>query len=467
MFDDESPKLPNPLIVFINQLQYLKRSILSVLLSLPTSLLALLLLLLLAYNGFYVFCIYLPLSKPSPDPAIFSPGNLAGDSVSNWVPAHVSSSSSSSKISSSVMYVVKEENAPMFLKTHLPPLHNPRNSMVPIPKFSLQRPRRIRKHKRKLKSLPPEPKLSLFSTRMRDFFAGNSSSCKVRFFMTWISFKTFGNRELLAVESLFKFHPNACLAIVSNSLDSEKGSQILRPFSEMDFRVMAISPDFDYLFKNTPAEAWYSELRTGKVNPGGVSLGQNLSNLLRLALLYKFGGIYLDTDVIVLKSLSKLRNVIGAQAIDAQTGNWSRLNNAVLVFDKNHPLIFKFIQEFALTFDGNKWGHNGPYLVSRVVSRVRENPKNPGFNFTVLTPSAFYPFNWSRIRSLFRGPKDELHSKWLLAKLRHICSQSFALHLWNSQSRRLNVEKGSIIDHLMSEFSIFPNSSASSSVKIE
>lgn len=285
--------------------------------------------------------------------------------------------------------------------------------------------------------------------------------------MTWISSKTFGNRELLAVESLFKSHPNACLAIVSNSLDSKKGSQILRPFSEMDFRVMAISPDFDYLFKNTPAEAWYYELRTGKVNPGGVSLGQNLSNLLRLALLYKFGGIYLDTDVIVLKSLSKLRNVIGAQAIDAQTGNWSRLNNAVLVFDKNHPLIFKFIQEFALTFDGNKWGHNGPYLVSRVVSRVRENPKNPGFNFTVLTPSAFYPFNWSRIRSLFRGPKDELHSKWLLAKLRHICSQSFALHLWNSQSRRLNVEKGSIIDHLMSEFSIFPNSSASSSVKIE
>lgn len=463
---EKSPKLLSPLIIFITQLQDLRRSTLSVLLSLPSSLIALLLILLLAYNSFYVFCITLPFpAKPPPEPANLSPPKLAGKPLPNWAPPF--RSSSSSKIQSSVMYVVKEENAPMFLKstTHLASLQNPTKSMIPISKLKFQRSKRFRKHKLKLKSILVETKLpsSQFSTRMREFFTGNSSSnsCKVRFFMTWISSKLFGNRELLAVESVFKSHPNACLVIVSNSLDSNKGLQILKPFSDSGFRVMAIAPDFDYLFHNTPAEAWFFGLQKGNVRPGAVSIGQNLSNLLRLALLYKFGGIYLDTDVIVLRSFSELKNVIGAQTIDLQTGNWSRLNNAVLVFDKNHPLLLKFIQEFALTFDGNKWGHNGPYLVSRVVSRVGEKP-NLDFNFTVVTPSSFYPVNWSRIRSIFRGPKDEVHSKWLLTKLKHIRSQSFALHLWNSQSRRLKVQKGSIIDHIMSNFTICYNSSSSS-----
>ncbi|KAL0407354.1 UNVERIFIED_CONTAM: Lactosylceramide 4-alpha-galactosyltransferase [Sesamum latifolium] len=221
-------------------------------------------------------------------------------------------------------------------------------------------------------------------------------------------------------------------------------------------KVTAISPDFNYLFKNTPAQAWYNQLILGNVNPGEVPLGQNLSNLLRLGLLYRFGGIYLDTDIIVLKTFRGLKNAIGAQTIDLDTGKWSRLNNAVMIFDEGHPLLYKFIQEFALTFDGNKWGHNGPYLVSRVVSRVT---RRPGYNFTVLPPMAFYPVDWSKIGSLFQGPQSLNHSKWLLAKLRQIRSLSFAVHLWNKQSRGFEVQKGSIIQHIMFSSGAFYNSS--------
>jgi lactosylceramide 4-alpha-galactosyltransferase len=444
------------LLHLLHQLQELKRSVLALLLCLPTSLFALLLLLLLAYNGFSVFYFHLPFpAKSPPVPANFPPGNSAGETVRKW-----SSSSSSSKLASSVMYAVKEEHPTVILNTHLLRLRKSRFSFIPITNSSSSRPRRFRKHKRKLKSVLSEARSSHFPARMAEFFAGNSTtSCKFRFFMTRISLKSFGEREVLAMESLFKSHPNACLVIVSNSMKSKKGSQILRPFLEKGFRIMAIDPDYDYLFENTRAEAWFDRLRKGDVDPGEVSLGQNLSNLLRLALLYKFGGIYIDTDVIVLKRFSKMRNVIGAQTIDLETGNWSRLNNAVLIFDKNHPLLYKFIEEFALTFDGNKWGHNGPYLVSRVVSRLSGRP---GFNFTVLPPSAFYPVDWSRIQSLFRGPRDELHSKWLRKKLSYIQSHSFSVHLWNRQSRELEVEQGSIIDSIVSGCCIFCNSSISS-----
>ncbi|KAG8634472.1 hypothetical protein MANES_17G042951v8 [Manihot esculenta] len=149
-----------------------------------------------------------------------------------------------------------------------------------------------------------------------------------------------------------------------------------------------------------------------------------------------------------------MKNAIGT--VDVETGKWSRLNNAVLIFYKNHPLIFKFIQEFALTFNAYKWGHNGPYLVSRVVSRVSGRP---GISFTVLPPSAFYQVSWSRIRSLFMGPADKLHSEWLHRKLEQIRRKSLAVPLWNKQSEMINVENGSIINHIMLDSCIFCNSS--------
>nr|GEX58752.1 lactosylceramide 4-alpha-galactosyltransferase-like [Tanacetum cinerariifolium] len=195
---------------------------------------------------------------------------------------------------------------------------------------------------------------------------------------------------------------------VSNSMDSAKGLEILKPFSDKGFRLKSISPDLNYLFKNTMAESWYMKL------------------------------------------------IKGAQTLDLDTKNWSRLNNAVMVFDKMHPLVYKFIEEYALTFNGNKWGHNGPYLVSRVVSRLEGRP---GYNFTVLPPMAFYPVNWNRVRNLFRGAKNETDAKWLRGKLRQIRSQSYAVHLWNKQSRKLQIEEGSIVSKILLNHCVFCNSS--------
>lgn len=400
------------------------------------ALISLLSLCLLAYNSASIFCTQVPIApKTPPEPASFLPENVAGKSRKFFsVPA-------SEKPLFSALGLAERENPSAKLKAHLSLLHKNRNFVVSSKGGDVYHPKRRRRQR--VAEVKP------FEVRVREFFNANSSDscCESRFFMTWISsVESFGEREMFSISSLFKTHPNGCLIIASNSLNSRDGMKILKPFLNKGFRVTSISPDFDYLFKGTPAETWYNQLMLGNVNPGEVALGQNLSNLLRLGLLYRFGGIYLDTDVIVLKNLGELRNVIGAQTVDLGSGNWSRLNNAVMIFDEGHPLLYKFIQEFALTFDGNKWGHNGPYLVSRVVLRVAERV---GYNFTVLSPMAFYPVDWSRIRGLFEGPRSLSHSKWLLAKLRQIQSQSYAVHLWNKHSRGFEIEKGSIIQHLM------------------
>lgn len=288
-----------------------------------------------------------------------------------------------------------------------------------------------------------------FHRRVVKFFGNN---CAGRFFMTWISLaRFFGPKELLAVESLFKSNPNGCLIILSRTLDSGVGRGILKPITDRGFKVIPVAPDLPSLFQKTPVEAWFDQLRSGKVDPGEIPLAQNLSNLIRLAALYKYGGVYLDTDFIVLRDFAGLRNSIGAQSVDLVSGNWTRINNAVMVFDRHHPLLMKFMREFASTFDGNKWGHNGPYLVSRVVEKVQGRRGTFGFNFTVLSPMAFYPVGWTRIGGLFEQPGNRVSKKWVEAKVAQLSGGgTFGVHLWNKQSGGFRIEEGSVIGRLIS-----------------
>ncbi|KAG2262361.1 hypothetical protein Bca52824_069440 [Brassica carinata] len=285
--------------------------------------------------------------------------------------------------------------------------------------------------------------------------------CEVKFVMTWISSADlFGKREVLAIESVFKSHPHGCLMILSATMDSPQGYTTLKPFLDRGYKVVAVTPDLPFLLKGTAGETWLEEIRSGRRDPGKIPLAQNLSNIMRLAYLYKYGGVYLDTDMILLKSFKGLNNMIGAQTLDPSYTNWTRLNNAVLIFDKNHPLLLKFIEEFAQTFNGNVWGYNGPYLVSRVAKAVEGSSE---YNFTVMRPSAFYPVNWIEIEKFFKVPKTEKESKWVNVKLLQMQSRSYGLHLWNKFSRKFEIEQGSAMWRLVSENCIICQIGSSSS----
>ncbi|KAF3796197.1 Uncharacterized protein EJ110_NYTH03250 [Nymphaea thermarum] len=456
---------------------------------LPSALAALFFFLLLTCNALSIFCFQIPFPlKPILDRDRHLPQNavviefgesLSSSSSSSSYYSSPSSSSSSSSLPSSIMYAVKEEAPLSRARKTLQLVHKHDTMVPPLKSSSRQRLRWFRMNRTKFTILQTSKLSRQFSARVQEFFEGaggdgvvgnttasssSSSSdasphpCELRVFMTWISsLDNFGDRGVFAIESLFKSNPDACLLIASKEMDSRRGYELLRPFWSRGYRVMAASPDLSFLFESTSAEVWFEKLRKGNVDPGEVPLGQNLSNLLRLALLYKYGGAYIDADVVVVKSFAGLRNTIGAQTRDEGTGRWSRLNNAVMIFDKNHPLVYKFIEEFALTFDGNKWGHNGPYLVSRVVSRVSGRP---GFEFSVMPPIAFYPVDWSKVRCLFHGPRDKHQFKWVLAKLGRIKKDSFAVHLWNRHSSGLQVEDGSVVSHLMSSFCVLCNSTS-------
>ncbi|PON43539.1 Alpha 1,4-glycosyltransferase domain containing protein [Parasponia andersonii] len=297
-----------------------------------------------------------------------------------------------------------------------------------------------------------------FHGRVLEFLG--HSNCSLHFFMTWLTpSKLFGRRELWALDSLFKAHSKACLVIASASLDSVRGYRILKPFLDRGFRILAAEPDLPFLVKNTSAEAWLEEMKTGTKDPGSIPLSQNLSNLMRLVMLYKYGGIYLDTDVVVLRDFTGLRNTVGAQSVDAISKEWTRLNGAVMVFDINHPLLADFLDEFALTFDGSRWGHNGPYLVSRVVERVireerrtRTSSASTSYNFTVLPPQAFYPVTWHKIERIMKKPANETEKRWVERTVSQLNDVgTYVLHLWRRQTMDSVIEEGSVVARLVSD----------------
>ncbi|KAG2262220.1 hypothetical protein Bca52824_069299 [Brassica carinata] len=127
---------------------------------------------------------------------------------------------------------------------------------------------------------------------------------------------------------------------------------------------------------------------------------------------------------------------------------------------KNHPLLERFINEFSRTFNSNKWGLNGRYLVSRVVARVNSSSSSTDLGFSVLPPSAFYPVDWTRIRTFYRAStNDQSEVIWSRKRLMHLRKHNFAVHLWNRESKKLRIEERSITHRLMSASCIFCNSS--------
>ena len=115
--------------------------------------------------------------------------------------------------------------------------------------------------------------------------------------------------------------------------------------------------DFDRIIADSPLERLYHN--------SNASLGrwatQNKANAMRLAIVHKYGGTYMDSDFVVLNDPTVLKN--GCAFQDA---NGTVFNNAVFRFDDASEFTKQLMLDFVDNYNGNKWGHNGPALFTRV-----------------------------------------------------------------------------------------------------
>ncbi|XP_039054131.1 uncharacterized protein At4g19900-like [Hibiscus syriacus] len=223
--------------------------------------------------------------------------------------------------------------------------------------------------------------------------------CDIIIFMIWNSPPwMYSVRHQRGLESLLAQHPDACVLVFSETieLDFFKDS-----FVKNGYKVAVAMPNLDELLKDTPTHVFASvcfEWRKTKF------YATHYSELVLLAALYKYGGIYLDSDIIVLKPLLALNNSVG------QEDQGSSLNGALMAFRKHSPFIMECLKEFYLTYDDTQLRGNGADLLSRVAKRFL-NKKNvisiKQTDLNVQPSSVFFPISSRHITRYFVAPTTE------------------------------------------------------------
>lgn len=282
-----------------------------------------------------------------------------------------------------------------------------------------------------------------FSEFMERFF--EHGKCSMRVFMVWNSPQwAYGIRHQRGLESLLKQHPDACVIMLSETLELES----FQEFVKEGYKVAVAVPNLDELLESTPthvfASVWY-EWRQTKYYP------LHYSELVRLAALYKYGGIYLDSDVVVLKPLTFLQNSIGAT--NHISGN-SSFSGAVLAFEKHSHFLAECLQEFYSTYDDTLVQWNGAELMTRVVSNLSSKAdEKMGHLDAQLEPYVtFYPISSTDIARYFSVPDNMVQKANHDTIFYRIINDSTTFHFWNGITSALVPESNSLVEKILNRY---------------
>jgi lactosylceramide 4-alpha-galactosyltransferase len=189
-------------------------------------------------------------------------------------------------------------------------------------------------------------------------------------------------RNYTCLESIFFHHPDAQVQLYSHTLPEA----YIQPFVEAGYALSIVRFDLEALAQDTPAEGHITSLHTWSKEPYWVV---NLSDLLRLLILYRHGGIYLDFhDTLVLKKLDDLRNAIGWE-------HHGFVGTGVMIFEKGHPFLKSCLELYFARYEANVWGHQGPLLCKTV---LMDHTLCPDFDLPI---AAFYPVYWRKVALLY------------------------------------------------------------------
>jgi len=151
------------------------------------------------------------------------------------------------------------------------------------------------------------------------------------------------------------------LLFVSKSEFSNSTREIVRNLLNYpNVRIRHIDPQ-KYV-KETPLDAWYT---SGILKKSHWPVS-HMSDMLRYLTLWKYGGIYLDLDVVVTSSLEDLTNFAGAE-------DWDDVAAGVMGFDMSklgRRVADACVRDLKKNFRGDVWGNNGPGVITRTLQKL-------------------------------------------------------------------------------------------------
>uniref|UniRef100_A0A673TKF9 Alpha-1,4-N-acetylglucosaminyltransferase n=1 Tax=Suricata suricatta TaxID=37032 RepID=A0A673TKF9_SURSU len=246
-----------------------------------------------------------------------------------------------------------------------------------------------------------------------------------------------------AVESAARIYPEKPVAFFMKGLNNTSWlpSNSTHPafslLSAID-NVFLFPLDMKMLFEDTPLLSWYTHINAS-VESNWLHVSSDAS---RLAIIWKYGGIYMDTDVISIRPIPE-ENFLAAQA--------SRYSsNGVFGFLPRHPFLWECMENFVEHYDSAIWGNQGPSLMTRMLRlwcKLKDFQEVSDFqclNLSFLHPQRFYPISYPEWRRYYEVWDKDLSF-----------NDSYALHLWNymnSEGRTVVRGSNTLVENLCRQY---------------
>ncbi|XP_066445413.1 alpha-1,4-N-acetylglucosaminyltransferase-like [Eleutherodactylus coqui] len=192
------------------------------------------------------------------------------------------------------------------------------------------------------------------------------------------------------------------------------------------------------LFADTPFLPWYEKIKPRRE----VHWTHVKADACRIAMIWKYGGIYMDTDVISIRPIPEDNFLIAEHD--------RRASNGIFGLSPYHKLSWEFMENFVQNYIGALWGHQGPGVFTRVVNKYCGIPQFNSMddlkcaNVSYLHPERFFPIwypSWKKY-----------YEVW---KVLPTFKNSYALHLWNfmnGERKSMVVGSNTLIEHLYRQY---------------
>ena len=247
----------------------------------------------------------------------------------------------------------------------------------------------------------------------------------------------FSQRQLCAVESAALHNPNAIVKVYS--INAKINEKILDKYSN----IQLFKLDFTEIFKGTIFETWFVSNKIKLLN--GPFYNEHASDILRIVLLWKFGGYYSDLDTITVRNIQPLLKYSGAAL---QEDNPIEINNAVLFFAKKNSFLFSLMKLMADNYNQHGWAENGQHKIQLNANKICnvsleklvidfentnkiKTSNNCSFN---LFPSKYFvPVNWNEWDKLFKINQSLIISEYI---------NVYSIHFFNKMSNNALINRG-------------------------
>ncbi|XP_075556408.1 lactosylceramide 4-alpha-galactosyltransferase-like isoform X2 [Dermacentor variabilis] len=248
-------------------------------------------------------------------------------------------------------------------------------------------------------------------------------------------------RMACAVESAARLHPSWTVYLLSVAYGEEasKGNATFAgPFARMlrtipNVVMSAIRPK--EVLQGTPLESWYE---SGILSKSAYPV-EHLADALRLAVLYKQGGVYLDIDVIVMRSLDSLSSCV----FQAPVNNGDMVANSFLAFHRGDPFLLYLMQLARQVYRPRAWSSIGPLLLRRAtlarcgaerVTALLGRQCGGDAGFTVMPHWMFLAVSANDWQVFFTA--NASRQAWLMS------DRSYAMHVYNKFSSKVHAVPG-------------------------